>query len=57
MIHTFEMEDNKEIKAIVYARKEKNKEHYEVMGVKGVTQEELEKIIAQLWTAINPSKN
>ena len=57
MIHTFEIEDNKEIKAIVYLRKEKDKEQYEVMAVKGVTQEELEKIISQIWMAINPSKN
>lgn len=55
MIHTFEIEDNKEIKAIIYIKKDK--QQYEVIATEGTTQAELEKIIAQLWMALNPSKN
>ena len=54
MIVTFELEDEKEVKAIIYLNAEGR---FEVKAVKGTTHEELENMIAQLWMAINPSKN
>ena len=54
MIHTFEVADNEEVKAIIYVNASGR---IEVKAVKGTTQEELENMIAQLWVALSPSKN
>jgi len=57
MIYTFDLEDNKKMKAIVYEREKENKKYYEIMAIRGVTIEELESIIAQLWSALEPINN
>lgn len=54
MICTIETKEDEEIKVIVI---KKANGDIEAKATRGVTQEELENIIARLWTMLQPSKN
>lgn len=55
MIYELEAKDERELKAVIY-KNEKNNE-YELMAVKGVSMDEMRKIISMLFLNMTPNRN
>jgi len=57
MRHTFETEEGRKVKAVIFEVEENGEKFYEVLGVEGTTPKELEYIFAQALEKDEISKN